>query len=470
MTSLPRTEASFVGRAKRNAKIDAGLAWPAIIYLVAVVTPVNVNVGPVFLSSVRAVLLVMFIPMLVRLLTGKVGRLLITDVFFLLFIVWGIVALTITSPGQAISQTGSVGLEFIGGYLMGRIYVTDRTTFIALCRWLVVLVLVSVPFALYEALTGKPIIVEYLQKIPGITSAPIVTIAGRMGLERVQYTFAHPIHYGLFCSVAFSLCFVALKDVYNLPKRLMSSLIIMLSGFLALSSGALLAIALQIALITWSLVFASLRARWWMLCGVFVLAYLVIDLLSNRSPIFVFMSYATFSAHNAYWRSIIFDWGVKNIIGDLSLNIPPAPWFGLGMGDWVRPSFMHSGSMDNFWLVVAVRYGIPGLIFLLVGYIFAIFRIMKRNFDGNVALLQIRRAWVFTFLGLSFTLSTVFVWSNIYSFVFFIFGAGIWLIMVEPEVSSPAGSEPKQEPADQLLHARYTRFPQARISPPRLKV
>jgi hypothetical protein len=469
MTALPRIKTPIVDNRKNSVETKAGLAWPAVVYLIAVVTPVNANLGPIFLTSVRAVLLVMLIPMLIRLLTGKNGRLLITDIFFFLFIAWGVMALGVTSPGQAISQGGSIGLEFIGGYLMGRVYVTDRASFISLCRWLVILVLISVPFALNEALTGRPIIVEYFHKLPGITSVPVVTIEGRMGLERVQYTFAHPIHYGLFCSVAFSLCFVALKGVYNLPRRLLSSLIIMLSGFLALSSGALLAIVLQIALITWSLVFTSVKARWWMLVGLFVLMYLAIDLLSNRAPIFVFMSYATFSAHNAYWRSIIFDWGVKNLIGDLSLNIPPAPWFGLGMNDWIRPSYMHSGSMDNFWLVIAIRYGIPGLILLLVGYVFAVAKIMGRNFDGNVALLQIRRAWVFTFLGLSFTLSTVYVWTNIYSFVFFIFGAGMWLIMVEPDVSSPVGSEPKQEPADQLLHSRYTRFPQTRTSPPRLE-
>jgi hypothetical protein len=462
MTALPRIEAALVAERKSGVATKTGLAWPAIFYLIAVVAPINVNVGSIFLTSVRAVLLVMFIPMLLRLLSGKVGRLFITDIFFFLFIAWGIVALTITSPDQALSQGGSIGLEFIGGYLVGRVYVTDRQSFIALCRWLVVLVLFSVPFALHETLTGRPIIIEYLHKIPGVTSVSAVTIEGRMGLERVQYTFAHPIHYGLFCSVAFSLCFVALKDVYNLPRRLVSSVIIMLSGFLALSSGALLAIVLQIALITWSSIFASVKARWWMLVGVFVLAYVAIDLLSNRAPIFVFMSYATFSAHNAYWRGIIFEWGLKNLFGDLSLNIPPAPWFGLGMNTWVRPSFMHSGSMDNFWLVIAIRYGIPGLALLLVGYIFAIVKIMKRNFEGNAALLQIRRAWVFTFLGLSFTLSTVYVWTNIYSFVFFIFGSGMWLIMVEPEVSSADGSETEQELTDQPLRSRYTRFPQTR--------
>jgi hypothetical protein len=170
------------------------------------------------------------------------------------------------------------------------------------------------------------------------------------------------------------------------------------------------------------------------------------------------MSYATFSAHNAYWRSIIFEWGVKNLLGDAGLDIPAAPWFGLGMNDWVRPSYMHSGSMDNFWLVIAIRYGIPGLVLLLIGYVFAIVKVMRRNFDDNFGLLQVRRAWVFTFLGLSFTLSTVFVWTNIYSFVFFVFGAGIWLINVDTAVLAGSDSNKKLDTVDKLRSPRYTRF------------
>lgn len=437
------------------------LPLPVVLYLLAIVIPIGFNAGPLFLTLLRTFLLVMVIPLFFRLVSGRLGKLLATDILFLLYIAWATLALAMTSPDQVISQSGSVGIEFIGGYLTGRAYIRDKGSFIALCRWLTVLVMISMPFSIYEAWTGRPLIVEYIRKIPGLTSVAIVTIEGRMGLERVQNVFAHPIHYGLFCSVAFSLCFVALKDVYSTSRRLISSLVIMLSGFLALSSGALLAIVLQIALIAWSLIFARIRWRWWLLVGLFALAYLVIDILSTRSPIRVFMSYATFSAHNAYWRGIIFEWGIKNIFGDASVGVPAAPWFGLGMRDWIRPWFMHSGSMDNFWLVIAVRYGVPGLLFLVVGYSIAIYHVMRRNFDTDSTMLQIRRAWVFTFLGLTFTLCTVFVWTNIYSFVFFMFGAGIWMITVPASATSDAKADTNTmaTPVGRTGQPIYTRFP-----------
>jgi hypothetical protein len=163
--------------------------------------------------------------------------------------------------------------------------------------------------------------------------------------------------------------------------------------------------------------------------GLFALAYVVVDLMSNRTPLKVFMTYATFSAHNAYWRSIIFEWGMKNVWAN--------PLFGIGLNDWVRPHYMNSGSMDNFWLVMAVRYGIPGFLLLTIGYVISTAKVMRRNFDTDMRLTLFRRAWVFSVLGLSFTLCTVHVWTNLYSFVFFFFGAGIWLITAEPAAGPP---------------------------------
>lgn len=417
---------------------NSTLPLPVVLYLLTVVVPISFNIGPLMMTSMRVLLLIMVLPLLGQLFLQRYGRILATDILFLLHILWATVALSVNNPNQVVQQMGSVGVEFIGGYLMGRAYIRTPAAFAALCRWLVFLVLCTLPFALYEAKTGRPLILEILRKTH-LTNVAIVTIDGRMGLERVQAVFAHPIHYGLFCSVAFSLAFIALRDVTTTGWRYLSSILVAMCGFLALSSGALLAIVLQIALISWAAIFARLPWRWWLLVGHFVLAYIIIDIFSNRSPLRVFMSYATFSAHNAYWRSIIFEWGMKNIWG--------SPIFGIGMNDWVRPWYMTSGSMDNFWLVMGVRYGIPGFLILAAGYAWAVFGLMRRDFEYDPMLARMRRAWVFTFLGLSFTMSTVHIWTNIYSFVFFMFGAGMWLLEVDkataavPDVADrrPAG-------------------------------
>jgi hypothetical protein len=235
----------------------------------------------------------------------------------------------------------------------------------------------------------------------------------------------------------------------------------MINGFLALSSGALLAMALQLFLIGWYLVFEKQKRRWWMLVGLFIAMYVFIDIFSNRTPIQVFMSYATFSAGTAYWRGLIFEWGLLNIIGDRSHDIPAALWLGIGINDWIRPAFMHTSSVDNFWLLMGMRYGLPGLLFLMIGYVVIIAKVMRRNFEDDPEMSRIRRAWVFTFIGLTFTLCTVHVWTNVYSFVFFIFGAGVWITTETAKSGSSVPEETKiaTEPSGSTP---YSRFPAIR--------
>lgn len=443
----------------------SGLAWLPFVYLLCVLVPIGFQAGPLAMTTLRLLLIIVTIPLTIKLLAGRFGKPLATDYLLFGHLIWATVALAVNNPDRVIQQSGSVGVEFIGGYLVGRATIRSREDFAALCRTLVWMVLITTPFAILESQTGQPIIVNFIRSLPKLTSVYPVTIEGRLGLERVQATFAHPIHYGLFCSVAFSLTFVALKGIIGDARRWVSSVLILCSGLLALSSGALLAMVLQIGLIAWQLMFSEVRQRWRILVALFAVAYVVVDVLSNRTPLEVFISYATFNAHNAYWRTIIFDWGLDNVTGNPAREIPPSPWFGIGLNDWIRPSFMHSGSMDNFWLVMTVRYGLPGFFLLAAGYILGIAKVMRRVLEGDRMLQNFRMAWVFTFLGLTFTLSTVHIWTNIYSFVFFMFGAGMWFLDAEPDTGE--GTPEDAEPAEGRRGSRFTRFEDADASPVR---
>ncbi len=423
-----------------------------ILYLFAVVLPIYVHAGPLLLSALRVLLLLTILPLMAKLLIGRYGRLMLPDIFFVLHTLWMIVALAYNNPDRVIQQTGSVGVEFIGGYIISRACIRDRESFLGMVKWLSTIIILLLPFSLLEARTGNPTLINLIRSLPGVGSVAVVYAEPRFGIERVQSTFAHPIHFGLLCSVAFSLAFVSMKSVWSRAKNIFISGIVFCSGLLALSSGAFLALILQIGLILWNWALRRLHWRWWLLVGLFATLYVAIDLLSTRTPIRVFMTYATFSPHTAYWRSIIFEWGM--------INVWDNPIFGIGLNDWVRPSYMVSGSMDNFWLVLAVRYGIPGMMVLTIGFLAGLFRVMAVSLKGDEQLINIRRAWVFTMVGLSFTLATVHIWTNIYSFVFFIFGAGMWLLSADPNTNSASDDDttgtdmPPKRPEN-----RYTRFP-----------
>lgn len=418
------------------------------IYLLCIVLPLTVNLGSLSLTALRILLVVITVPLFLRLIIGKSARLNLIDILFILHIGWMAVALWVNNPAQFVEQVGSVGIEFMGGYLIGRTYIRGSSDFVALCQRLSVIVLISFPFAIYETLTSDSLILKLINNLPIIASVPIHDQDPRLGLERVQFTFAHPIHYGLFCAVAFSMAFVGLQGQSRAAWRFLSSALIVFCGFLALSSGALLAIALQFGLIFWAILLNSIRQKWWILLGLSLVAYIVVDVLSNRTPVQVFLSYATFSTHTAYWRLIIFEWGM--------INIWDNPIFGIGLNDWVRPWFMYSGSMDNFWLVMAVRYGIPGFAFITLGYLIGLFKIIFLKLPDGSLLAHLRRAWVFTFCGLTFTLCTVHVWANIYSFVFFMFGAGIWLLTAKNDGSENIDIKP--EKGIDREHMPFTRF------------
>ncbi len=120
---------------------------------------------------------------------------------------------------------------------------------------------------------------------------------------------------------------------------------IILGSFVSLSAGAWLMLGMQMALAGWDRVTRGLPGRWAILGMMFVAVLVVVSMLSNRSPIKVFISYASFSAQSSYNRILIWEYGTAEVARH--------PIFGLGLGDWIRAPWM-SASMDNFWLVVAV--------------------------------------------------------------------------------------------------------------------
>ena len=171
------------------------------------------------------------------------------------------------------------------------------------------------------------------------------------------------------------------------------------------------------------------------------------------------LSYATFSSHTAYWRGLIFKWGMVNVWAN--------PVFGLGLNDWVRPGYMmFIDSMDNFWLLIAVQQGIPGFLLLAAGVFPALLRVGLRDFDSDRLLWQLRRAWMFTFAGLTFTLCTVHVWTTTYSFAFFMFGAGMWLLNAVPGRDC-TGDAAQDEPDTAHPRTREPSAPYSRFSPNR---
>jgi O-antigen ligase len=157
-------------------------------------------------------------------------------------------------------------------------------------------------------------------------------------------------------------------------------------------------------------------------------AYVIVDILSNRSPFEVFISYLTFNTASAYNRVLIWQFGTAEIFRH--------PFFGIGMNEWTNPWWM-SQSMDNFWLYTAVRHGLPALL-LLAAAILSIFAALAGLKRLDPVIHRYRLGWMISLCGLVVAGATVHYWHNMFCIFMFILGSGVWMLDHRPRSTAAA--------------------------------
>jgi len=396
-----------------------GVALPVFVFIIGMVMPpeASLNLGGLRLSGYRVVLIATFLPCLFLLLTGARGRLIWPDILVLLHAMWALLALVRQAgPGQGIESGGIYILESAGAYLLGRLYIRSYEDFRNLAHFLVGVTVVLLVFTLPESLIGKHFIRDFFRSVLGGPGAHY--IEPRLGLTRAFGPFDHPILYGVFSAACLSVAFYVLAQCKLWPlRRSFPVLAIVLATFISLSGGPFVALGMQVTVIAWERVSQGVRFRWLGLATVFTVIWCIVSLLSNRNPILVFISYLTFSAQSAYNRVLIWEYGTAEIARH--------PLFGIGLGDWVRAPWM-SDSMDNFWLLTAVRYGLPAFAFLAAAICVLIITVACRK-GCPADVLRARRAWGFTLFGLALAGCTVHLWNALFVLFFLILGSGTWI-------------------------------------------
>jgi hypothetical protein len=177
----------------------------------------------------------------------------------------------------------------------------------------------------------------------------------------------------------------------------------------------------QCALTAWDFVTRRVPYRWWILFGLFVAAYVAVDIVSTRSPVRVFATYFTFSGHTAYDRIGDWTWGM--------VNIRQNPMFGIGLNDWVREPWM-SASLDSFWVVQAMRYGVPAFLLQAAALLLLCFSVGRRRFRDR-RLKAYRNGWLIAIVALIIAGSSAHFWNALYCLVIFLQGSGVWLLTVK---------------------------------------
>lgn len=423
------------------------------LFIVALVTPLTVLVGPIALSPTRLVLLVSFAPGLWFLLSGRAGPLVATDALFLAFICWFAAAMVLHHGSAQVERAGQNALDLLGAYLLARVTITTRRRFDQMIRVLTLVLSLMLPFAAVEAVSGQQPLNQLLNHLPGLTATERAETRPRLGLHRAQVSFDHPILFGVISS-----SLILMAGLRRCRGRVPA---LILAAGLSLSSAALLQVAMHLALIGWAHVWRGVRARWWLLFGLCVLGYGVVDLASDRSPFRVLVSYATLNSGSGYHRLLIWEYGLQNVLAN--------PLFGIGLNEWTRPAWLHSNSVDSFWLLVAMWCGLPGLALLIAGIAASLVRAIRVPLVEGSQVASCRLAWVLTIVTLCLSVATVHVWNTAYSYVFFLIGAGVWLGHAREEEEPAPDIRPRTErdrPHLRLVHSRFTPIDSASSEPP----
>jgi len=399
----------FPRRETERAPSTYGRKVLLALFILSLLLPIRPEIAGFRLDPYRFLLLIMFVPFLVKLFSGQAGKFTSSDGLLILFVLWTIFTYVFHHGTQKLAYGLMVSIEILGGYMAGRLLIRCAADYRRFFRFFIIAILVMFPFAVFELLTFRVPISEILgQYIAVIPKSMDI----RYGLSRVQVTFPHAIHFGLFCSLA-------LANTYYLYKgstfRMLSRIGLVLSMvFMSLSSAPLLAALLQILIIAWG---KLTGARWRLLIILMVSTYITIEILSNRGPIVLLIETITINPRTGWWRLHIWNYGSQSVLNH--------PLFGIGLNDWARPYWL-AVTVDNYWLLIAMRHGLPSIILLAMALGLHIYRIVRiKTLHSSNKLL--RTGYVVSLIGILFTLATVHIWDAMNAFIMFYIGAGVFL-------------------------------------------
>lgn len=388
------------------------LPWPVLIFILTLLIPTSISfyIDSLRITPYRVILIIFTVPSLVTLLSSPKYKLLVSDYLIMLYAFWAPIALLVNHDSSVAIESGGIHvLESIGAYLIGRIFITDIKKFWTLIYFISLIICLLFFVTLPEALTGK-----YIIRTLAGSETPF--IGKRLGFHRAFGPFDHPIHYGVFCAGMIALSWTMLHSSSPVKKWL-KTIWISICTLLSFSSGPLSAVTAQFILIFWHS-FVKIKHRWkTFFAGLFFL-YISISILSNRTPIKVALHYLTLSAKTAYNRLIIYEYGSQDVVDH--------PIFGIGHNIWSKPVWMHSNSMDTFWLYTAVTFGLPAALGIAGALLYMIIHLTQKKLDHDLALC--RNGWVISIIGLCMSAATVHFWNILHIYFLFLIGIAAWLV------------------------------------------
>jgi O-antigen ligase len=445
LEGAPRRQAISADRSGKKT-----LPWPVRLLLVSFVLPWVVTIGPFSLSVPRVILLVLVLPCLAKWIGGASGRIRASDIGLLLFCLWSALSLVeVHGATDAAKPAGILFVETMGAYLVARCYIRDADDFLNMARMLFWIVAFFFPFALLEAVTGRDVLLELFAAI--LPSYPDNGNDMRAGLRRAQVVFEHPLLFGICAGSALALTHLVLGYRIPLFQRWLKTGLVGATALLSLSSAPIAAMVVQAALMMWSALFRKSPYCWKFLWCLVLAAYLAIAFGSNQTPAQFYISKFTFNPATGWHRLLIWEFGSASVLNH--------PLFGTGYDDWARPSWM-STSVDMFWLLNTMRYGIPGGLLLALSF-FAVFLGVSFKKGLDERLVAYRTAYLIVMMAFFLVGWTAHFWGTAYLWFIFVLGSGVWLLdaQIDGDVRDLSDDRPRTARERGAFSAGHLRRP-----------
>jgi len=307
---------------------------------------------------------------------------------------------------QGWSSAAALILEFSGGYIVARAYFFGRGGLEAFVRVLKPVTAAIVAVAVLEHLTRHNI-------VAGLMGLQSTDYEYRYGLLRATSTFPHAILFGSFCAVAGA---VFLYSERSFLGRFLYCGLCLFGCVLAMSSAPLMAFGIVLSVYCYDQMLQGCRWRWQALTASLFTLLGVVFLVANK-PVSWIVANLTLDPATGYFR--VATWESASYYIDLS------PYVGYGFGSYASPDdFFGNASVDSVWLTLALRFGIPLVIFILLANIAAFFPSKRtasipRGHDAYMS--NMRTAFTLGLAMFMFVGMTVHYWNN--SWIFW----GIWI-------------------------------------------
>jgi hypothetical protein len=188
----------------------------------------------------------------------------------------------------------------------------------------------------------------------------------RLGLLRVSGPFSHPILAGIYMASLLPLYWWS--GLRGWPR-----LVGVAAGacfVFSVSSGAFLAVILGFGMAFYDRIQARVQFLNWTQALVGLTVVMIFLQVASENGAISVLTRLTLDPATAGYRTLIWEYGMQ--------SVGRHPWFGIGLDDYERISWMGT-TVDAHWLLLAIRHGLFVPVLMLAAFMAAMIRLLRFN-------------------------------------------------------------------------------------------